>query len=119
RAAADFDIRNEVASRGERPLEGERIYPHAVSGVRFLNHEKDWDGVQRVLQAAAQEAGAVRSSKDQAVAKTRVLQAAAQEAGAVRSSKDQAVAKTRVPYAVAGLAATDSVAPAGPHLQFM
>src|SRR5207249_2532577 len=32
RAAADFDIRNEAASRGERPLEGERIYPHAVSG---------------------------------------------------------------------------------------
>jgi len=34
-------------------------------------------------------------------------------------SEDQAITETRVPNAVAGLAATDSVASAGPYLQLM
>src|SRR5438105_1028514 len=95
RASPDLDIRNHVAARGERPLEAERIYAHAVSCVRFLNHEENWDGVHCVLQAAAEKTGPVWRGQD------------------------QAITEARVPNTVAGLAATDSVAPAGPHLQFM
>ena len=94
-AAAKFEIWNHAAVRVQRPFEGEWVYANAVGGVRFLNHQKDRDGVHRIFQAAAQETGSVRRGED------------------------QAVTKTYVPDAVARLATVDPVAPAGPELQFM
>ena len=71
-AAADLDIRNYAAARGERPFEGERIYADAVGRVRFLNYQEDWNSVHRIFQPAAQETGAVWRGEDQAIAEARV-----------------------------------------------
>src|SRR5438552_5260079 len=94
-AAAKLEIRNHAAVHVQRPFERERVYANAVGGVRFLSNHEDRDGIHSIFQAAAQE---TRS---------------------VRRSEDQSVAEARVPYSVAGLAAIDSAAPAGPHLQLM
>src|SRR5260370_32126264 len=93
-AAAKLEIGNDAAVCVQRPLEGERIYADAVGGVCFLNDKKDGDGIDCVFQAAAEEAGAVRSSEN------------------------QAVTETDVPYAIAGLAALEARASAGPDLPF-
>src|SRR5712692_11661684 len=94
-AAADLEIRNQAAACGQRPLEGEGIYANAVSGVRFLNNQKERDGVNRIFEAAAQETWAMRGGEA------------------------QAVTEAYVPDAVTGLAAIGPVAPAGPDLQFV
>jgi len=94
-AAADFEIGNDAGVGVQRPLESERIYANAVSGVRFLSNEEDRDGVDRIFQAAAKKTWPMRFAED------------------------QAVTKTHVPDAVAGLAASDPVAASGPNLQFV
>ena len=94
-AATKLEIRNHAAVHVQRPFERERVYANAVGGVRFLSNHEDRDGIHSIFQAAAQE---TRS---------------------VRRSEDQSVAEARVPYSVGGLAAINSAAPAGPHLQLM
>src|SRR6266404_4716813 len=94
-AAADFEIGNDAGVGVQRPLESERIYANAVSGVRFLSNEEDRDGVDRIFQAAAKKTWPMRFAED------------------------QAVTKTHVPDAVAGLAASDPVAASGPNLHFV
>ena len=95
RAATKFEIRDDAAARGQRPFEGKGIYANAVSGVRFLNNYEDGDGVHRIFQATAQETGSVRLGEN------------------------QTVTKTHIPDSIAGLAAIEPVAAAGPNLQFM
>jgi len=95
RAATKFEIRDDAAARGQRPFEGKGIYANAVSGVRFLNNKEDWDGVHCIFQAAAKESWSMRLGED------------------------QTITKTHVPDSIAGLAAIEPVAAAGPNLQFM
>src|SRR6267154_1446596 len=94
-ASPEFEIGNDTSARVERPFESERVNANAVSGVRLLNDQEDWDGVDRVFKTAAE--------------KTR----------AVRSGKDQAVTKANVPDSIARLTATKSVTAAGPDLQLV
>jgi len=94
-AATEFEIGNDAGVGVQRPLESERIYANAVSGVRFLDNEEDRDGVDRIFQMAAKETWSVRPGKD------------------------QAVTESHVPDSVTGLAAIDPMAPASPHLDFM
>ena len=91
-AAADFEIGDDAGVRVQRPFEGERVYANAVGGVRFLNDQEYRNGVHRVFQAAAEGTWSVWRGED------------------------QPVAESYVPNAVAGLAAIDPVAAAGPHL---
>src|SRR6266700_181494 len=95
RAAANFEIGDHAARRVQRPFERERIYAHAVGGVRFLNDQEERNGVHGIFQAAAQETGAVRPGEN------------------------QAVTEADVPDAVTGLAAAEAVAAAGPDLQLV
>src|SRR5260370_25998099 len=94
-AAAKLGIGNDAAVCVQRPLKGEGIYADAVGGVCFLNDKKDGDGIDRVFQAPAEEAGAVRSSEN------------------------QAVTQADIPYAIAGRASIEPVSPAGADLQFL
>ena len=94
-AAADLKVRNNTASRIQRPFESERVDAGAVRSIRLLNDQKNWHGLDRILQSAAQKAGAVGRGEN------------------------QAITQAYIPNAVAGLAAIRTVASAGPNLKFM
>src|ERR1041385_9069356 len=94
-AAADLEIRNNAAMRIERPLERERVHPHAVGGILFLNYHESGHGFDGVFQTPAEKAGPMRLREN------------------------QTVAQANVPNTVARLAAVGAMASAGPNLDFM
>ena len=94
-APANFEIRNDVAARGKRPLEGKRIYARTIGGILFLNYDERWNCFDGVFQAATEKAGTMRLREN------------------------QPIAQANIPNTVAGLAAVGAVASASPNLDFM
>src|SRR5579871_1568840 len=67
-SAGEFQVRGDIAVTDEIPLQAERIESDAVGGIRGLKDEEYGNGVEGVLEAAAQNAREVGPSKDPSVA---------------------------------------------------
>ena len=77
RAAANIEIGNDVAPRGEIPLERKGIHADAVGGILFLEDDEGRHSFESVLQAATQKTGPMRLRENQTVAQADIPHAVA------------------------------------------
>src|SRR5258708_2447079 len=56
----------------EVPLEAEGVEAYAVGSVRGLEHQEDWNGIDRIFEASAEKARKVRAGEDPSVAQAGV-----------------------------------------------
>src|SRR5690242_8356208 len=72
RSSAQFEVWNDSSSRGEVPLQVQRIETHSVGCVSRLEHDKRRNRIQRVLESAFQEAWTVGPGKNPSITQAQV-----------------------------------------------
>jgi len=69
-ATAEFEVGRDGTAGGKIPFQVERIESSSISSVVFLENNEGWNGVQSILEAPFQEAGAMRTGENPTVAQT-------------------------------------------------
>jgi len=67
-----FDIRHDASTRGQAPVEIERIKSSAIRGVVFLENDEGGNGFNRIFESTLQESRSMRARKNPAIPQARV-----------------------------------------------